>query len=84
MQKSLIVNKNLKIGEKITATDISSMRPSGGISPLFFDQVIHRKLRVNKKKMKRFIGEILYNNEKVNNNWWWWSCKIYLWFIKRK
>ena len=50
MQKSLIVNKNLKIGEKITATDISSMRPSGGISPLFFDQVIHRKLRVNKKK----------------------------------
>ncbi len=55
MQKSLIVNKNLNAGKKISYKDISSMRPSNGISPLSIDKIVNKKLKVDKKE-----GEMIY------------------------
>ena len=50
MQKSIIVNQDLKKGEKINIDNTSSMRPSKGISPLYIDKIIGKKLRYSMKK----------------------------------
>jgi len=50
MQKSIIVNQDLKKGTKINYKNTSSMRPSNGISPLYIDKIIGRKLNFSKKK----------------------------------
>ena len=55
MQKSLITIKNLKKGEKITYNKLSSMRPATGISPLYIDKIINKKINKQKKS-----GNIIY------------------------
>lgn len=55
MQKSIIVNQNLDKGTKIKHNLVSSMRPAKGISPLYIDKVIGKKLIRSKKK-----NEILF------------------------
>jgi N,N'-diacetyllegionaminate synthase len=48
MQKSLVAARALKVGERLNATDLATMRPADGISPLFVDQVVGRKLRASR------------------------------------
>ena len=55
MQKSIIVNQILKKGSKIKGNLVSSMRPAKGISPLYIDKIIGKKLARSKKK-----NEILF------------------------
>ena len=50
MQKSIIAIKNLKKGTKINYKDISSRRPANGISPLYVDKIIGKKLNYSKNK----------------------------------
>ena len=55
MQKSIIVNQILNKGTKIKYNLVSSMRPAKGISPLFIDKIVGKKLTRTKKK-----NEILF------------------------
>ena len=55
MQKSIIVNTNLKKGSRLKYNFISSMRPAKGISPLYIDRIIGKRLLRSKKK-----NQILY------------------------
>lgn len=55
MQKSIIVNQDLNKGTKIKDNLVSSMRPARGISPLYIDKIIGKKLAFPKKK-----NEILF------------------------
>lgn len=50
MQKSIIVCENLKKGTTISYKNISSMRPANGISPLYIDKIIGKKLNYSKNK----------------------------------
>jgi N,N'-diacetyllegionaminate synthase len=58
MQKSIIVNQDLNKGTKIKNNLISSMRPAKGISPLYIDKIIGKKLAHSKQK-----NEILFWND---------------------
>ena len=58
MQKSIIVNQYLKKGTKIKGNLISSMRPAKGISPLYIDKIIGKKLTRSKGK-----NEVLFWND---------------------
>lgn len=58
MQKSIIVNQDLNKGTKIKNNLISSMRPAKGISPLYIDKIIGKKLARSKQK-----NEILFWND---------------------
>ena len=58
MQKSIIVNQDLNKGTKIKDVLVSSMRPAKGISPLYIDKVIGKKLTRSKEK-----NEILFWND---------------------
>lgn len=40
MQKSLIANQNIQIGQKIKAQDLICKRPGYGLSPIWFDRII--------------------------------------------
>jgi len=50
MQKSLIAKINLKRGTKINYKNLSSMRPANGISPLYIDKIVGKKLKHPKNK----------------------------------
>ena len=50
MQKSLIAKINLKRGTKINYKNLSSMRPANGISPLYIDKIVGKKLKYSKNK----------------------------------
>jgi N,N'-diacetyllegionaminate synthase len=43
MRKSLIASRTIKAGEEFSATNITSKRPGGGISPMRWDEVIGRR-----------------------------------------
>ena len=58
MQKSIIVNQDLNKGTRIEDNLVSSMRPAKGISPLYIDKVIGKKLTRSKEK-----NEILFWND---------------------
>jgi sialic acid synthase SpsE len=48
MQKSLVAARPLDAGTVICGSDLGEMRPATGISPLFVDAVIGRRLRTSK------------------------------------
>ena len=50
MQKSLILNRDLQEGQIIKMNDVTSMRPANGISPLFIDKIISKKINKDKSK----------------------------------
>mgnify|MGYP001416048875 CR=1 FL=1 len=54
-RKSIVINKNLKKGEKIKLKDISFKRPGTGFNPLYYKFIINKKLKkdVYKNKMLR-------------------------------
>ena len=57
MQKSIVVNKDLKKFHKITINDLTTMRPGNGIIPYDVDKVIGKKLlkelnKIDKIKFK--------------------------------
>uniref|UniRef100_UPI0040477958 N-acetylneuraminate synthase n=1 Tax=Algoriphagus sp. TaxID=1872435 RepID=UPI0040477958 len=49
-RKSIHVNKNLYKGQIITKDDIVSLRPGIGISPMYWDNVIGKKLKIDKNE----------------------------------
>jgi sialic acid synthase SpsE len=53
MQKSLIYSKNLKKNTILKSNFIDSKRPASGISPLFFEKVVNKKLKKNVLKNKK-------------------------------
>jgi N-acetylneuraminate synthase len=41
-RRSIVVDRPMKVGQTITADDITYKRPGHGVSPLFWDQVVGR------------------------------------------
>jgi N,N'-diacetyllegionaminate synthase len=62
MQKSIIVTKDLIKGAKINFKNTSSMRPATGISPLYIDKLIGKKLNHSKKKNEIIFWKDLYKH----------------------
>lgn len=52
-RKSIHVAKDLLIGHIITEKDLISLRPGDGISPMFWETIIGKKLTVNKLKFEK-------------------------------
>lgn len=57
-KRSLVLNKNLKKGNKIKANDLSAKRPGDGLKPELFDYVVGRTLGKDKE-----ADSILYEND---------------------
>lgn len=49
-RKSLHLNKDLNKGEEIKEEDLIALRPGDGISPMFIDEVIGKKINTNLEK----------------------------------
>lgn len=58
-RKSIHLNKNLSKGHIITETDIISLRPGDGISPMDWEQVIGKKLINEKKQFDKLLNSDL-------------------------
>jgi sialic acid synthase SpsE len=43
-RRSIVVDRPMKAGQTITADDITSTRPAHGVSPLYWDQIVGRKV----------------------------------------
>ena len=43
IRKSIVAKKNIKQGEKFTIDNITTKRPEGGLSPIYWEKVIGRK-----------------------------------------
>jgi len=43
IRKSIVAKKNIKKGEKFTIDNITTKRPEGGLSPIYWEKVIGRK-----------------------------------------
>jgi N,N'-diacetyllegionaminate synthase len=43
VRKSIVAKKNIKKGEKFTIDNITTKRPEGGLSPIYWEKVIGRK-----------------------------------------
>jgi N,N'-diacetyllegionaminate synthase len=54
-RKSIYVNKNLNKGDTITDMDIVSLRPGDGISPMEWENIIGKKLIVNKNEFDKLL-----------------------------
>ena len=54
IRKSIHLNNDLYIGDRILEKDLITLRPSNGINPMNWKKIIGKKLLVNKKK-----GEVL-------------------------
>ena len=52
-RRALYLNKNLKKGDIVKAEDIVSLRPMEGISSIFYEKLINKKLKVNLKKNQK-------------------------------
>lgn len=58
-RKSIHLNKNLPEGHLITEDDLISLRPGDGISPMEWNNVINRRLKIGKNKYdKLFLSDI--------------------------
>ncbi|MBI5637157.1 MAG: N-acetylneuraminate synthase family protein [Nitrospinae bacterium] len=49
-RKSVVLNRNVKAGERLTEQDIAVKRPGYGIGPKYFDQVVGRTVAADMKK----------------------------------
>jgi len=54
-RKSIHLNKNLSKGQVITEDDIISLRPGDGISPMEWENIIGKKLIIDKNKFDKLI-----------------------------
>ncbi len=52
-RKSIFYNSELSIGSKISDSDIISLRPGDGISPMLWNEIIGKTLKVNVKKFQK-------------------------------
>mgnify|MGYP001460207951 CR=1 FL=1 len=57
VRKSLYYNKSLLSGYHISAKDIISLRPGDGISPMEWNKIIGKRLKINVKKLKKISFE---------------------------
>ena len=49
MMRSIVANENIYKGQKFTKLNICSKRPRGGIDPMFFFKLLHKKSKNNYK-----------------------------------
>lgn len=54
-RKSIFINKNLSKGHIITEDDIISLRPGDGISPMEWENVVGKKLIVDKNEFDKLL-----------------------------
>ncbi|MBP4137780.1 N-acetylneuraminate synthase [Flavobacterium geliluteum] len=54
-RKSIHINKNLSKGDIITDDDIISLRPGDGISPMEWENIIGKKLNVDKNEFDKLL-----------------------------
>lgn len=54
-RKSIHINKNLSKGHTITDNDIISLRPGDGISPMEWENIIGKKLNVDKNEFDKLL-----------------------------
>ncbi|WP_291285062.1 N-acetylneuraminate synthase [Flavobacterium sp.] len=54
-RKSLFVNKNLVKGHIITENDLIALRPGDGISPMQWENIVGRKLTVDKNEFDKLL-----------------------------
>lgn len=54
-RKSIHINKTLSKGHSITDDDIISLRPGDGISPMEWENIIGKKLNVNKNQFDQLL-----------------------------
>jgi N,N'-diacetyllegionaminate synthase len=54
-RKSIHINKGLSKGHTITDDDIITLRPGDGISPMEWENIIGKKLKVNKKQFEKLL-----------------------------
>jgi len=59
MQKSLVARSSLKSGQFLTETDLWTMRPATGLSPLDIDAVVGKRLRNSKEPFQQILLEDL-------------------------
>jgi N,N'-diacetyllegionaminate synthase len=52
-RKSIYLNKDLPSGHLITEEDLIALRPGAGISPMEWENIINRKLRISKNKFEK-------------------------------
>lgn len=52
MQKSIVARNLLKKGTVLDESNLWTMRPANGISPLYFDEIVGKKLNKNKKRFE--------------------------------
>ena len=52
-RKSIFYNTVLSTGSKINSSDIISLRPGDGISPMLWNQIVGKTLKVNVKKFQK-------------------------------
>lgn len=57
-RRSLVLNRDVAAGTRITKEMLTAKRPATGISPIFLDHVIGQKTSVDKKN-----GEIIFPND---------------------
>ena len=49
-RKSVVLNRNVKAGERLTEQDIAVKRPGYGIGPKYFEQIVGRTVAANMEK----------------------------------
>jgi pseudaminic acid synthase len=52
-RRSLYINDEIKVGETLTKNNIKCVRPSMGLHPKYYDQVMGKKIKVSKQKGDR-------------------------------
>ena len=64
-RKSIVINKNLKKGKKISFKDIAFKRPGTGFNPLYYKAITNKKLKKNVYKDRILRPEDIQFNNKV-------------------
>ena len=62
-RKSLHLKKDLKQGYTLSATDLISLRPGNGISPMQIEKIIGKKIKVNLKAFTKLSFSDLVDNK---------------------
>ena len=53
MQKSIFTSKSIKKGDVVKKNNLVIMRPAESLSPIFYEQIIGKKILKNKKPFSK-------------------------------